>query len=167
MITDKNTIKYHLQRAVFEAKHGRPGPVWIDVPLDIQGAMVDINELESFELPRESKDELPINEVIQALCNAKRPVIIVGNGVRLAAAVMDLQKLVEQLHIPVVTSISGIDLIHTDHELFFGRPGILGERAANFIVQNSDLVVVLGTRLNLRHLSFNWEFFAREAKKLW
>lgn len=166
MITDKNSIKYHLKKAVYEAKSGRPGPVWLDIPLDIQGAMVDENELDDYVIPKITEYNMQINSVIEALENAKRPVIIAGNGIRLSNAKEDLKALIEQLNIPIVTSISGIDLIHTEHKLFFGRPGILGERAANFIVQNSDLVIVLGTRLNLRHLSFNWEFFAREAKKI-
>ena len=166
MVTDKNRIKYHLQRAVYEAKNGRPGPVWLDIPLDVQGAMVDENELIDFSIPTQEVCDTKINEVIDALKNAQRPVIIVGNGVRLSDAISNLKDLVDNLNVPIVTAISGIDLIPTNHRLFFGRPGILGERAANFIVQNSDLIIVLGTRLNLRHLSFNWEYFAREAKKI-
>lgn len=166
MITDKNTVKYHLQKAVYEAKSGRPGPVWLDIPLDIQGAMVDEDELIEFTTPSQEAYDTKINEVTEALKNAQRPVIIAGNGIRLSDAISNLKYLVESLNIPIVTTISGIDLIPTNHKLFFGRPGILGERAANFIVQNSDLIIVLGTRLNLRHLSFNWEYFAREAKKI-
>ncbi len=166
MITDKNSIKYHLQKAVYEANSGRPGPVWLDVPLDIQGAMVNEDELIDYKIPPQEIFDTKINEVIESLKASKRPVIIAGNGVRLADAVLDLKCLVDNLNIPIVTTISGIDLIETEHQLFFGRPGILGERAANFVVQNSDLVIVLGTRLNLRHLSFNWEYFAREAKRI-
>jgi len=166
MITNKNSIKYHLQKAVYEAKSGRPGPVWLDIPLDLQGAMVNENDLYDFVIPKKEEYDLKIKEVVEALKTAKRPVIIAGNGIRLSDAVPNLKDIVECLHIPIVTTISGIDLIPTDHELFFGRPGILGERAANFIVQNSDLIIVLGTRLNLRILSFNWEYFARDAKKI-
>jgi len=166
MITDENTVKYHLQKAVYEAKSGRPGPVWLDVPLDIQEAMVDEDELIEFTIPTQEVYDTKINEVIEALKKAQRPVIIAGNGITLSGGILNLRHLVESLNIPVVTAISGIDLIPTNHKLFFGRPGILGERAANFIVQNSDLVIVLGTRLNLRHLSFNWKYFTREAKKI-
>jgi acetolactate synthase I/II/III large subunit len=166
MVTDKNSIKYHLQKAVYLAKSGRPGPVWIDVPLDIQGAMVDEDDLEEFVIPSKGVSDLKIETVMESLKNAKRPVIIAGNGVRLSDSINDFRKLIEKLEIPVVTTISGIDLVPTNHKFFFGRPGILGERAANFVVQNSDLVIVLGTRLNLRILSFNWEFFARAAKKI-
>jgi acetolactate synthase-1/2/3 large subunit len=166
MITDKDSIKYHLQKAIYEAKSGRPGPVWLDIPLDIQGTMVKEDELIEFIPPNKVVYDNKIEEVVKLLKNAKRPVIIVGNGIRLSESKEILQELVETLNIPIVTAISGIDLIPTNNKLFFGRPGILGERSANFIVQNSDLIMVLGTRLNLRHLSFNWEFFAREAKKI-
>ena len=166
MITDKKSIKYHLQKAVYEAKNNRPGPVWIDIPLDIQGAMVDEDDLYDFKIPKQEEYDLKIDKVIEALKEAKRPVIIAGNGVRLSSAIPELLKLVEGLNIPILTTMSGVDLISTSHNLFFGRPGILGERAANFIVQNSDLLIVLGTRLNLRITSFNWEYFAREAKKI-
>lgn len=166
MITDKNSIKYHLQKALHEAKHGRPGPVWLDIPLDIQGEMINTDALFEFEPPSDEIDDLRIKEVIIALQNAQRPVVIAGNGIRLSDSIKELLSLIEKLNIPMLTAISGIDLIPTSHSLFFGRPGILGERAANFIVQNSDLVIVLGTRLNLRQVSFNWEFFAREATKI-
>ncbi len=166
MITDKNSIKYHLQKAIYLAKEGRPGPVWLDIPLDIQGAMVDEDDLIEYEVPKKKIYDLKIEEVVNSLKKAKRPVIIAGNGVRLSDSINELRALIEEKDIPMVTTISGIDLIPTEHKLFFGRPGILGERAANFIVQNSDLVIVLGTRLNLRILSFNWEYFAREAKKI-
>lgn len=166
MVKDKNKIKYHLQKAVYEAKNKRPGPVWLDIPLDIQGAMINEKELIEFKIPEREQYNFKIDEVINALKNAKRPVIIAGNGIRLSNSINDLEKLIDLLNIPILTSISGIDLIHTSHKLFFGRPGILGERAANFIIQNSDLVLVMGTRLNLRMLSFNWEIFAREAKKI-
>ncbi len=166
MITDKNSIKFHLQKAIYEAKHGRPGPVWLDVPLDIQGAMVDEADLVEFEIPEEPKFDTKIPQVLDALKAAKRPVIIVGNGLRLANAKDDFRALIDELKIPVLTAISGVDLIETSNKYFFGRPGILGERTGNFVIQNSDLVIVLGTRLNLRILSFNWEFFAREAKKI-
>lgn len=166
MVTDKNDILYHLEKAVYEARNGRPGPVWIDIPLDIQGTKVDPNELKHFSPPKVPEYDLHIDEVITLLKQAKRPVIIVGNGVRLASSVSTFHSLVDQLNIPVVTAISGVDLIESSHHLFFGRPGILGERAANFIVQNADLLLILGSRLNLRIISFNWEYFAREATKI-
>ena len=166
MITDKNNIKFHLQKAIYEAKHGRPGPVWLDVPLDIQGAMVDEADLVEFEIPEEPKFDTKIPQVLDALKAAKRPVIIVGNGVTLAGANEEFLKLIEILKIPVIGTFARYDIVRNDHELFFGRYGTIGNRAANFVVQNSDLIIAIGARLNIRAVSYNWEFFGREAKKI-
>ncbi|WP_297943181.1 thiamine pyrophosphate-binding protein [uncultured Campylobacter sp.] len=166
MITDKNSIKFHLQKAIYEAKHGRPGPVWLDVPLDIQGAMVDEADLVEFEIPEEPKFDTKIPQVLDALKAAKRPVIIVGNGVTLAGANEEFLKLIEILKIPVIGTFARYDIVRNDYELFFGRYGTIGNRAANFVVQNSDLIIAIGARLNIRAVSYNWEFFGREAKKI-
>ncbi|WP_291940107.1 thiamine pyrophosphate-binding protein [Campylobacter sp.] len=166
MITDKNSIKFHLQKAIYEAKHGRPGPVWLDVPLDIQGAMVDEADLIEFEIPEAPKFDTKIPQVLDALKAAKRPVIIVGNGVTLADANEEFLKLIEILKIPVIGTFARYDIVRNDHELFFGRYGTIGNRAANFVVQNSDLIIAVGARLNIRAVSYNWEFFGREAKKI-
>lgn len=166
MITDKNSIKFHLQKAIYEAKHGRPGPVWLDVPLDIQGAMVDEADLVEFKIPEEPKFDTKIPQVLDALKVAKRPVIIVGNGVTLAGANEEFLKLIEILKIPVIGTFARYDIVRNDHELFFGRYGTIGNRAANFVVQNSDLIIAVGARLNIRAVSYNWEFFGREAKKI-
>ena len=166
MITDKNSIKFHLQKAVYEAKHGRPGPVWLDVPLDIQGAMVDEADLVEFKIPEEPKFDTKIPQVLDALKAAKRPVIIAGNGVTLAGANEDFLKLIEILKIPVIGTFARYDIVRNDHELFFGRYGTIGNRAANFVVQNSDLIIAIGARLNIRAVSYSWEFFGREAKKI-
>ena len=166
MITDKNSIKFHLQKAVYEAKHGRPGPVWLDVPLDIQGAMVDEADLVEFKIPEEPKFDTKIPQVLDALKAAKRPVIIAGNGVTLAGANEEFLKLIKILEIPVIGTFARYDIVRNDHELFFGRYGTIGNRAANFVVQNSDLIIAVGARLNIRAVSYNWEFFGREAKKI-
>ena len=166
MITDKNSIKFHLQKAVYEAKHGRPGPVWLDVPLDIQGAMVDEADLIEFEIPEEPKFDTKIPQILDALKVAERPVIIAGNGVTLAGANEDFLKLIKILKIPVISTFARYDIVRNDHELFFGRYGTIGNRAANFVVQNSDLIISIGARLNIRAVSYNWEFFGREAKKI-
>lgn len=165
-LTNKNNTQLEVDKAIFYALNGRPGPVWLDIPLDIQGAMIDTNELQAFTPPSPAIYDTKINEVIECLKSSKRPLIIVGNGIRLADAVDELREFIENHHIPIVTSITGIDLIETDHPLFFGRPGILGERAANFIIQNCDLLIVIGTRLNLRVISYNYQYFTREAKKI-
>lgn len=170
MIKDKKNIKYELDKAVSIALSGRPGPVWIDVPLDIQAASLMLTELCKENFHKEKTDgEIDIDsikEIYDSLCMAERPVVICGNGVRLSNSIPELKMLVEKMGIPVLTSISGIDLFDSSNNLFFGRPGILGERAANFIIQNSDLLIVLGTKMNLRVVGFNYDTFAREAKKI-
>jgi acetolactate synthase-1/2/3 large subunit len=166
MITDKNTIKYHLKKALYEAKSGRLGPVWIDVPLDIQGAMIDENELVDFEIPQDEIYDTKIDEVITLLKQASRPVIIAGNGIRLSDADEDFLKLIDTLKIPVIGTFARYDIVRNDHPFFFGRYGTVGNRMANFTVQNADLVLAIGTRLNIRAISYNWEFFSREAKKI-
>ena len=150
---------------------GRPGPVWIDVPLDIQAAeMPETLVLAPIEASHAEPVLRPlavqVEEVAELVRKAKRPAIIVGSGVRSAHAETSFLKIAESLNIPVLTSISGIDLIPSDHPLFFGRPGILGERPANFIMQNSDLFIVLGTRMGIRICGYAYETVARNAVKV-
>ncbi|MCT7554542.1 thiamine pyrophosphate-binding protein [Aliarcobacter butzleri] len=166
MITDKNSIKYHLKKAVYECKNGRPGPVWLDIPLDIQGALIDENDLNDFEIPEKIEHNLKIKEVIESLRNAERPVFIVGNGVTLSGANEDFLQLIEKLKIPVISTFARYDIVKNDHKLFFGRFGTIGNRMANFTVQNSDLIISIGARLNIRAISYNWEYFGRESKKI-
>ena len=151
-------------------QEGRPGPVWIDVPLDIQAAPVCGERFEKFERFEKcgGGEKLGgcVAEVAEALKTAKRPAIIVGSGVHNAHCEELLLRVAESLNIPVLTSISGIDLIPSDHPLFFGRPGILGERPANLVMQNSDLFIVLGTRMGIRICGYAYETVARAAKKV-
>ncbi len=167
MVTDKDTIKYHLQKATYLAKSGRPGPVWIDVPLDIQSAYVDENDLKEYDysdkiIGLDSKTDVVMN----LLRKSERPVIIVGNGVRLAKAVKEFKILVERLKIPVIATFAGYDIIPSTNQYYFGRYGTVGQRAANFVVQNSDLLLAIGSRLNIRAISYNYKAFAREAIKI-
>lgn len=166
MIMDKNSIRYHLQKALYEAKNGRPGPVWLDIPLDIQGAMIDENDLEEFTPPQENSVDYKIEDIIKLLSQAQRPVIIAGNGITLANAQEDFLQLAEQLKIPVIGTFARYDILKNDNPYFFGRYGTIGNRMANFTVQNSDLIIAIGARLNIRAVSYNWEFFGREAKKV-
>ena len=166
MVTDKMDIRRYLEEAVYLAKHGRPGPVWIDVPLDIQGAMVEEDELVGFTPPAEPVYDCQIAAVIDALKNAKRPVIIAGNGITLSDGVETFRTLATELNIPVISTFARYDIVKDDDSFYFGRSGSLGHRAGNFVVQNSDLIISIGARLNIRVVSYNWEFFAREAKKI-
>ena len=168
MVTNKNEIKYHLQKAIYLAKSGRPGPVWVDIPLDIQGAHIEKNSLKEYDYTNDVKKDLDskINTVINLLKKSKRPVIIAGNGIRLSHAVKEFRILVKKLKIPVISAFAGYDIISTANPYYFGRYGTIGQRAANFIVQNADLVLSIGTRMNIRAISYNYKVFAREAIKI-
>lgn len=170
MITDANSIKYHLDKAIYEATHGRKGPVWLDIPLDIQATMIDENKLQGYKNDKELNDNCNlysvIDEVIECINNSERPVILAGNGIRAAEAISEFQELIDILGIPVLTTWNGIDLIWDKHPLFFGRPGGVGQRSANFIQQNSDLFISIGARMNLLQTGYNFDSFARAAKKI-
>ncbi len=163
------TIKYHLQKAFYLAKHGRPGPVWIDIPLDVQGAMLNESTLKGFVPPQEKKIKIiskKMKKVISLINQAERPVILAGNGIRLANAKDKFLELIKILNVPVLTTWKAIDFLPEDHPLYFGRPGIIGQRAANFVQQNSDLIITIGARLDYGQVAFNYENFARAAKKV-
>lgn len=166
MIDKPEDIRYHLEKAVYLAKHGRPGPVWIDVPLDVQNSKIEEASLRSFTLEIDPKKDInkDIDDVAQMLRSAKRPVIIAGHGVRIADACNDLRQLVERCDIPVVNSFLGIDVLPSDHKCNIGRIGIKGTRAGNFAMQNADLLLVIGSRLSVSSIGFEPELFAREAK---
>ncbi|MDO8644144.1 MAG: thiamine pyrophosphate-binding protein, partial [bacterium] len=171
MVTHAEEIRYHVEKALYLAKAGRPGPCWLDIPMNIQGAMVDPEQLKAYD-PKEDLEEAPIpepkliREIIDRIRSAKRPVLFAGSGIRLSGAHADFLKLVEALNIPVVTAWNAHDNIPDDHPLYCGRPGTVGDRAGNFIVQNSDLLFVLGCRLNIRQIGYSWQTFAREAYKI-
>ena len=170
LVDDPQMIRYHIERALYEATHGRKGPVWLDIPLDVQASMVDEKSLigyTPFEIPTDEKFvERKAIETIRRLNQAERPVLLAGNGIRLADATDEFDELVNVLNIPVLTSWNGIDLIEDSHPLFFGRPGGLGHRYANFMQQNSDLFLSIGARLNLLQTGFNFNGFAREATRI-
>ncbi len=169
MVQDPHKIKYHLDKAIYLATHGRPGPVWIDVPLCIQAAMIDEDQLEEYD---SKEDELlfdvnliraQVKDLIARFEQCSRPVLLAGQGIRLAGATGLFEKLVAKLNVPVLTSIGGNDSIWSDHPLFFGRPGICGDRVGNMVLQNSDLFLSIGSRLGIRVTSYNYDAFARGA----
>lgn len=170
MVNDPNEILYHLEKAVHLATSGRPGPVWLDIPLDVQGADIDESTIKKFssdELEKHYKMEPTETELAQfseLLKTAERPIVIAGNGIRLGNSVPEFKKFVEQYNLPVSVSYLGVDLLPSDHPLFVGRLGTKGDRAGNFSVQNSDLVIVLGSRLSIALTGFEYDLFAREAK---
>ena len=165
-IKNPDDIRYEMEKAAAIAVNGRPGPVWIDVPLDMQASVVDAGSLKEFdadELPTYPAEDHYIDETLRLLKGAKRPLLFIGNGIRLAGASDKIRELYDTMGIPVVTSWNGIDLIEDDHPLFFGRPGIVANRAANFIQQSADVVLTIGTRLNLLNTGYNYEHFLGNA----
>lgn len=168
MITDPKTIKAELEKAIHIAFSGRPGPVWLDIPLNVQGALIEENDLEGGNVIDEpiTAEDKTISAVIEELQKAKRPLIIAGHGIRISKAQKEFLELVGSLEIPVVTTFNGFDLIASEADNFVGRIGTLGSRAGNFALQNADLVLCLGTRNNIRQVSYNWPSFANRAKKI-
>lgn len=171
LVDDPASIRYHLERAWHLVQSGRPGPCWLDIPIDVQSAMIDETKLRAYD-PAEDDivyDALLLQQqclqIIDRVRAAKRPVIIAGTGVRIASAVEEFEQTIRNLGIPVTTAWTH-DLIDSEDELYCGRPGTIGDRAGNFSVQNADLVIVLGSRLNLRQVSYNWSSFAKNAFKI-
>lgn len=161
-------VKYELQKALYLASNGRPGPAWIDIPVDVQGALVDSENLRSF-FPENvvAKRDLShnIEIILEKLTSAKRPVILVGNGIRLSGSIDELFKMADKLKVPVCSAWM-MDFIPFDYNYFCGIQGTIGDRSGNFVVQNSDFLLILGSRLQIRQVSYNWENFARGAFKV-
>jgi acetolactate synthase I/II/III large subunit len=172
-VMDPATIRYHIEKALHIAHAGRPGPVWIDVPLDVQAAQVEPDELKGFD-PAEMPgppDAARVGEwadqTVSLLNQAERPVILAGNGVRLAGAMAEFRRLVDLLGMPVLTTrTNGLDLLPYDHPLYVGRPGSMAGRAANFALQNSDVLLSIGARLDLVQVGYDHRNFARAARKI-
>jgi acetolactate synthase-1/2/3 large subunit len=171
LIDEPSSIRYHLERAWHLAKSGRPGPCWLDVPVDVQSAQIDARNLRGYDPAEDpqswNEDQVrrSCEDVIERIRRAKRPAILAGTGVRLANALQEFQQTAHKLQIPVTTAWTH-DIISSDDSLFCGRPGTIGDRAGNFTVQNADLVLVLGSRLNVRQVSYNWPSFAPRAYKV-
>lgn len=168
-VPDANSIAYHIDKAIYLARSGRKGPVWVDVPLDVQNCMVDEDKLERFTPDEERSTEISDADyayIIDAIKKAERPVIHVGYGVRSAEAEEELKKFVEASHIPVTFSRRTYNIFPSDYKYNYGvlNGSFGGHRYANFIVQNSDLLIVIGSRLSLDTIGGNTETFARAAK---
>lgn len=170
MIEDPLQIRYALERAWHLATTGRPGPVWIDIPVNYQGSYIETDDLHGYD-PAEDDALLPppvssdlVNEVLNAITQAKRPVIHAGYGIRLSGAYDLFRSVIDKLNIPVVTYWNAIDLIEDDHPLYVGRAGNMGDRPGNWAIQNADLVIAIGTRISIRQVGYNWQTWARAAK---
>ena len=167
-LNDPNKVKYELEKAVHIAKSGRPGPVWIQIPMDVQSSIIDETKLNGFEhddvIPTASDAE--VDKIIKLLKKSKRPVIIAGQGIRISGAISLLEKFTSKFKIPVVTPFLGIDTIKSDLLQYVGKTGVKGDRPANFAVQNSDLIIAIGTSLHVTVIGYTYKHFAREAKKI-
>lgn len=171
-IDDPERIRFELEKALHLALCGRPGPVWLDIPIDVQSALVDPETLRGFEEAETGNPTLAVSELedvckrmLARLAKSQRPVIMAGSGIRSARAETCFHAVVEKLGVPVVTAWAH-DLMASDDPLFCGRPGTIGTRAGNFTVQNADFLLVLGSRLNIRQVSYNFASFARHAYKV-
>ena len=170
LIDDPEKARYCMERAWYEARSGSPGPVWLDVPIDVQSAAIDPGAQRGFDPPvppnHGADDALAgaARQVAEKLVAARRPVLLAGTGVRLAGALGSFEAAVQRLGIPVTTAWTH-DLIASDDPHFCGRQGTIGTRAGNFTVQNADLLLVIGARLTVRQVGYNWEAFARNAFK--
>ncbi|MBI1979464.1 MAG: thiamine pyrophosphate-binding protein [Elusimicrobia bacterium] len=169
-VDDPAQIRFHLEKAVSLAKEGRPGPVWLDIPQDVQMSEIDPENLVGFipekKTPKEVAWRNQISEVVRLLENAERPVLIVGNGVRLSGAKKELDQVISKLRFPLITTWNAIDLVEEDHPLYVGRSGVFGQYGANFAVANADLILSVGSRLDTRQTGTRRNSFARGAKKI-
>lgn len=168
-VKDPNEIRYHLDRAVYEAKAGRQGPVWLDIPLDVQGGDIDVEQLKGYEAVSEEKTVNVTNDVMQTvelLQQAKRPVIIAGQGIERGNGKEVFRKLVEILQIPVLFSWIAVELLEHDHPCNLGKPGMVAPRYSNFTMQDADLIIAIGTRLDPAMIGYNPDDFAPDAKKI-
>jgi acetolactate synthase-1/2/3 large subunit len=172
MVNNPEEISFHLEKAVYLAKSGRPGPVWLDIPLDVQGALAKKGKLVHFDARNNKPDykDYPTGHEIRIfkdyISKSVRPVIICGQGVRLSKCIPEFKEFIRKSRIPVVVSRLGIDILPWDHPLYVGRIGNKGDRAGNFALQNSDLVISLGSRLSVSSTGHEYNTFARGAKKV-
>ncbi len=172
MVTNPKEVAYHLEKALFLACNGRGGPVWLDIPLDVQGAMIDTDEMLHFNASEEHPWQTPAataqmaEAILERIKQAQAPLLLVGTGVRLGGAEREFLRLLEKLQIPVVTAWNANDLVAYDNPFYAGLPGTVGTRPGNFAVQNCDLLLSLGCRLNIRMVGYNKNDFAKNAFKI-
>ena len=170
MIEDPKDIRYVLEKAWHLATTGRPGPVWVDIPVNYQGCTIETDELIGYD-PTEDDAKLPkpvetdvIDEVLEKIRKAKRPVFHAGYGIRLSGGYEAFREVLEKLNIPVVTYWNAVDLIEDSHDLYCGRAGNMGDRPGNWAIQNADLILAVGTRISIRQVGYNWKTWARAAE---
>lgn len=167
-VMEPKEIRYHLERAWYEATSNRPGPVWLSIPLDVQGAQIEENDLCGFSIPSRACVDLSgaVSRCVQLLKESRKPLLLAGNGIKLSGAEDALFALLQQVPIPVQTTWKSIDLMGEEHPLYAGHPGIMGDRGANLILQEADLLLSIGSRLDTSLTAFNEANFAKCAKRI-
>lgn len=170
MVEDPQQIRYILEKAWHLATTGRPGPVWVDVPVNYQGGYIETDTLPGYD-PAEDDRQLPppvemstVEDILQQIARAKRPVFHAGYGIRLSGAYDTFRSVAQKLNIPIVTYWNAVDLIEDDSPLYCGRAGNMGDRPGNWAIQNADLILAVGTRISIRQVGYNWKTWARAAK---
>lgn len=167
-ILEPEQIRYHLEKAYYVATNSRPGPVWLDIPLDVQATMLDENILEGYisEQPKISTVSKEVEQTVALLKEADKPLLLAGNGIKLANGTDALYKLLDILGIPVQTTWKTIDMFGEEENLYVGHPGIMGDRGANLILQEADVILSIGCRLDTSVTAFNDRNFGKNAKKI-
>jgi acetolactate synthase-1/2/3 large subunit len=168
MINYPEDIRFVLEQAIYLAKSGRPGPVWLDIPVDVQGAIIDTDTLIDYTPPKQppAQQDTLYEKLSFFLKESKRPVILAGQGVRISGAIQELLLFASMNNIPIVTTYLGIDIIDSASQNYVGRVGIKGDRAGNFAVQNADVLLVIGSSLPVAETGYDYENFAPKAKRI-
>lgn len=170
MLEDPQQIRFLLEKAWHLATTGRPGPVWLDIPVNYQGMYIDADSLPGYDTTAEDAalpppvEEDTIRRVLDLVAKAKRPVFHAGYGIRLSGGYEAFRQAAEKLNIPIVTYWNAVDLVEDDHPLYCGRAGNMGDRPGNWAIQNADLILAVGTRISIRQVGYNWKTWARAAK---
>lgn len=166
MITEPNTVRYHVERAYYLAMQGRCGPVWLDVPLNIQGMIIETEDQKPFVPEERQEPQFSSERLLRLLHKAERPLILAGSGVRAPGVYEKFRAFVETTKLPVLAATSNADVLPVGHPLYFGNFGVFGGRPGNFMVQNADCLLVLGCRLSFKEIGFNYQQFATNAVKI-
>lgn len=170
MLEDPQQIRFLLEKAWHLATTGRPGPVWLDIPVNYQGMYIDTDSLPGYDPTAEDAalpppvEEDTIRRVLDLVAKAKRPVFHAGYGIRLSGGYEAFRQAAEKFNIPIVTYWNAVDLVEDDHPLYCGRAGNMGDRPGNWAIQNADLILAVGTRISIRQVGYNWKTWARAAK---
>ena len=170
ILKNPNYVDDIISKALKIASNGRPGPVWIDIPIDIQGAPYEESnqkKLNRLSVPKVKKvNQATVDKVLNLVQNSKRPAVLVGGGIRASGSHKEFLKFIKKTDIPVLTAWNAHDVLHDDHKNYAGRPGTVGNRGGNFIAENCDLLIVLGSRLNIRQIGYNYKEFSRNSFKI-